>query len=146
MQALLDAIDADSPGAPALIGGDLNSFSLELAALGDAGAVAEALRADPRRWSHPVPHEPLFERAARAGFEWASCNALGVPTLRHALPNAPRGGGSVRGALKLDWLLCRGLVGAAPRVIDAVGSDGRMLSDHEAITTELRWAAPTGRG
>ena len=139
LQALLDAIDADAPGGPALIGGDLNSFSLDLAALGDPRAVAEALRADPGRWSHPVPHEPLFERAARAGFEWTSCNALGVPTLRHA---SPTGTGSARGALKLDWLLCRGLAASAPRVIEAVGRDGRMLSDHEAIAAEVALLAP----
>jgi len=141
MQALLDAIDDYAPGAPALIGGDLNCFSLELAAMGDPRAVAEALRGDPGRWSHPVPHEPLFERAARAGYEWSSCNALGVPTLRHASPGGASRLGSARGALKLDWLLCRGLAAAAPCVIEAVGGDGRMLSDHEAIAAEV---APLG--
>jgi endonuclease/exonuclease/phosphatase family metal-dependent hydrolase len=139
MQALLEAIDAYDRGAPALIGGDLNSFSLALAELGEPGAVAAALRADPRRWAWPVPHEPLFERAARAGFEWESGNAPGVPTLRHPKPGgAP--GESARGALKLDWLLCRGVAGSTARVIDAVGPDGRPLSDHEAIAAELRLA------
>jgi endonuclease/exonuclease/phosphatase family metal-dependent hydrolase len=137
MQALLDAIDAYAPGVPALLGGDFNSFSLDLATLGDPRAVAEALRADPGRWSHPVPHEPLFERAARAGFEWSSCNALGVPTLRHAKPGDASHFASARGALKLDWLLCRGLAATAARVIEAVRSDGRMLSDHEAIAAEV---------
>lgn len=137
MQALLDAIEVYAPGAPALVGGDLNSFSLDLATLGDPRAVAEALRADPGRWSHPVPHEPLFERAARAGFEWSSCNALGVPTLRHPKPDEASPLASTRGALKLDWLLCRGLAATAPSVIEAVGSDGRTLSDHEAIAAEV---------
>jgi endonuclease/exonuclease/phosphatase family metal-dependent hydrolase len=138
MQALLDAIDAYDREAPALIGGDLNSFSLALAELTDPEQVAAALRKDPQRWAHPVPHEPLFERAASAGFEWTRCNAPGVPTLRHPEPGRPAA--SARGALKLDWLLCRGLAGEAPRVIDAVGADGRMLSDHEAIAAELRIA------
>jgi endonuclease/exonuclease/phosphatase family metal-dependent hydrolase len=142
MQALLDAIDAYDRDAPALIGGDLNCFSLALAEFGDRDAVAAALAADPGRWAHPVPHEPLFERVARAGFEWASCNAPGIPTLRHASPGAESPAGSARGALKIDWLLCRGLAGAAPRVIDAVGPDGRMLSDHEAIAADLRLARP----
>jgi endonuclease/exonuclease/phosphatase family metal-dependent hydrolase len=135
MQALLDAIESYGPGAPALIGGDLNSFSLDLTTLGDPRAVAEALREDPARWGHPVPHEPLFERAARAGFEWSGCNALGVPTLRH--PNPGDASGSTRGALKLDWLLCRGLAARLPRVIEALGSDGRMLSDHEPIAAQV---------
>jgi endonuclease/exonuclease/phosphatase family metal-dependent hydrolase len=138
MQVLLDAIDAYDHDAPALIGGDLNCFSLALADFGDRDAVAAALAADPQRWANPVPHEPLFERAARAGFQRASCNAPGVPTLRHAGPGAASPGGSARGAMKIDWLLCRGLVGASPRVIDAVGPDGRMLSDHEAIAAEFR--------
>jgi endonuclease/exonuclease/phosphatase family metal-dependent hydrolase len=141
LQVLLDAIDAYDRDAPALIGGDLNCFSLPLAEIGDPDTVAAALRADPLRWSNPVPHEPLFDRAARAGFEWRSCNALGVSTLRHARPTAANPAGSARGEMKLDWLLCRGLAGAAPRVIDAVGPDGRMLSDHEAIAAEVQIAA-----
>jgi endonuclease/exonuclease/phosphatase family metal-dependent hydrolase len=139
LQALLDAIDAYDRDAPALIGGDLNCFSLALAELADPERVAAALREDPRRWGNPVPHEPLFERAAQAGFEWTSCNAPGVPTLRHPSPESP--GGSARGALKLDWLLCRGLSAAAARVIDAVGADGQMLSDHEPIAADLRLPA-----
>ena len=98
MQILLDTIDAYDRDAPALIGGDLNCFSPALAEIGDRDAVAAALRADPRRWAHPNPHEPLFERAARAGFEWASCNAPGVPTLRHPMPSAANPAGSTRSA------------------------------------------------
>jgi endonuclease/exonuclease/phosphatase family metal-dependent hydrolase len=131
MQTLLDAIDLYDREAPALIGGDLNCFSLDLAELGDPDAVAAALRADPARWSNPVPHEPLFERAARAGFDWRDANAEGVPTLRHATET-----GSERGALKIDWFLRRGLRAADPDVIPAV-TGGRMLSDHEAIAVAL---------
>ena len=116
MRALLDAIDAYDRDAPVVIGGDLNAFSLGLAELVDSERVAAALRADPRRWSHPVPHEPLFAIAAERGFEWSSCNALGVATLRHATDS-----GSTRGAMKLDWFLCRGIAASAPRVIDALG-------------------------
>jgi endonuclease/exonuclease/phosphatase family metal-dependent hydrolase len=133
MRALLDAIDAYGSDAPALIGGDLNSFSLDLAEIGDRERVAAALREDPARWSHPVPHEPLFALAAGRGYEWAPCNAPGVATLRHVT-----GDGSARGALKLDWFLCRGLDTSAPRVLEAVGAGGRALSDHEPIAVEVR--------
>ncbi len=128
MRVLVHAIDAYDRDAPAVIGGDLNSFSLGLAEFGTPERVAAALRADPQRWSNPVPHEPLFEVAVRAGFSWEHCNAPGVATLRHATE-----GGSRRGAMKLDWMLCRGLAPGEPRVVDAVGHDGQMLSDHEAI-------------
>lgn len=132
MRVLVHAIDAYDPDAPVVIGGDLNSFSLGLADFGAPERVAEALRADPQRWSNPVPHEPLFAVAERAGFRWDACNLPGVPTLRHASET-----GSRRGAMKLDWLLCRGLTPSEPRVIDAVGHDGRMLSDHEGIAGTL---------
>jgi len=133
LHVLLDAIDAYDREAPVLLGGDLNAFSLDLAEIGDRERVATALREHPERWSHPVPHEPLFALAAQRGYEWASCNALGVATLRHAAAS-----GSSRGALKLDWFLCRGLTASAPRVIDAVDRGGRALSDHEAIAVDVR--------
>lgn len=133
MRALCDAIDAYDRAAPAVIGGDLNAFSLALAEVGDPARVAAALRDDPARWSNPVPHEPLFAVAAERGFEWSSANAAGVATLRHPTPD----GGSKRGAMKLDWLLVRGIAASEPRVLDAVGADGRALSDHEAIACRL---------
>jgi len=129
MRALCDAIDAYDRAAPVVIGGDLNAFSLAVAEIGDRERVAAALREDPRRWSNPTPHEPLFAVAAERGYEWSSCNAPGVATLRHAIPD----GGSQRGAMKIDWFLCRGVEASEPRVIDALGQDGRALSDHEAI-------------
>jgi len=58
MRVLLDAIDGCDREAPALIGGDLNAFSLALADLADRERVEAALCDDPLRWSHPVPHEP----------------------------------------------------------------------------------------
>jgi len=129
MRVLLDAIDAYDSDAPVVIGGDLNAFSLGLADLGDPERVAAALREDPLRWSHPVPHEPLFALAAERGYEWSRCNAPGESTLRHATE-----AGSSRGTLKLDWFLCRGIAASAPRVVPAIGpATGRMLSDHEAI-------------
>jgi endonuclease/exonuclease/phosphatase family metal-dependent hydrolase len=133
MRVLLDAIDAYDRDAPVVIGGDLNAFSLGLATIGDAERVAQALRDDPQRWSHPVPHEPLFAVAQARGFEWRSCNAIGAATLRHANDT-----GSARGVMKLDWFLCRGVAANAPRVVDAVGpQSGVMLSDHEAIALRI---------
>jgi endonuclease/exonuclease/phosphatase family metal-dependent hydrolase len=133
MRALLDAIDAYDRAAPVVIGGDLNSFSLALAEIGDPSKVAAALREAPDRWSNPIPHEPLFAIAAERGYDASRCNAPGVATLRH-----PADTGSRRGVMKIDWFLTRGIEASAPRVVDAVGSDGRALSDHEAIAVSVR--------
>jgi endonuclease/exonuclease/phosphatase family metal-dependent hydrolase len=133
MRVLLDALDAYDRDAPVVLGGDLNAFSLGLAEIGDAERVAAALRADPQRWSHPVPHEPLFAVAEARGFDWSRCNVHGASTLRHATE-----AGSTRGVLKLDWFLCRGIATSAARVVDAIGpASGAMLSDHEAIAVSL---------
>jgi endonuclease/exonuclease/phosphatase family metal-dependent hydrolase len=134
MCVLLDAIEAYDRAAPVVIGGDLNAFSLPLADLADRERVALALREDPLRWSHPVPHEPLFAVAAERGYTWSQANVLGESTLRHAADT-----GSMRGKLKLDWFLCRGIATHEPRVVDAVGlRSGSMLSDHEAIALSIR--------
>jgi endonuclease/exonuclease/phosphatase family metal-dependent hydrolase len=136
MEVLLDALDAYDPRAPAVIGGDLNTFSLGLAQVADREAVAAALRADPERWRRPERHEPLFALAEARGCDWRTANAAGEPTHRHATES-----GSARGALKLDWLLVRGLEASAPAVLEAVHPGTRApLSDHEPVmaTVSLR--------
>lgn len=136
MGALLDAIDAYDPRAPVVVGGDLNTFSLGLAAVSDREAVAAALRADPERWRRPERHEPLFALASDRGYEWRTANRLGEPTHRHGTES-----GSARGQLKLDWLLVRGLAASAPAVIDAAHPlTGAALSDHEAVAATVSLA------
>lgn len=132
--ALLAALDAYAPGAPALVGGDLNTHGLHLTELEDRDALRRALRSDPGRFANPVPHEPLFARLERAGFDRHRCNALGESTQRSRTP-----GGSQRGTLKLDWIFTRGLEARDPAVIPAVDpATGAALSDHEAIAVTVR--------
>jgi endonuclease/exonuclease/phosphatase family metal-dependent hydrolase len=132
--SLLEALDAYAPGAPAVLGGDFNTHSLGLAELLDRDALARAVRADPHRFAEPEPHEPLFARLARAGFEQRACNVAGASTERRRGPD-----GSRRGALRLDWLFARGVAAAAPEVVDAVDpATGAALSDHEAIALTIR--------
>lgn len=139
LRVLLDAIEARAPGGPALIGGDLNTSSLGRAELGDRERLKRALAADPQRLRSPIAHEPLFAAAAAAGYEWEKCNVAAQSSQRVATPE-----GSSRGALRLDWLLARGLVCEAPEVIDAADPEtGAALSDHEALAVTIRPASRT---
>jgi endonuclease/exonuclease/phosphatase family metal-dependent hydrolase len=127
---LLDAIEAYAPGAPALIGGDVNTTSLGRRDVEDRAQLARLLRENPGRLLDPVPHEPLFARAEAAGYDWRSCNALDESTQRK-----PDG----RGGLRLDWFFCRGLEARDPAVVDAVApGSGLVLSDHELIRVRVR--------
>jgi endonuclease/exonuclease/phosphatase family metal-dependent hydrolase len=139
--ALVEAVDAYAPGAPALIGGDLNTTSLAASDLAPE-RLKRALEEDPERLLRPARHEPLFERATRAGFEWRICNDLDEGTHRRV-----EGGRSRRVPLRLDWFLARGVGCAEARVIDAVDpATGEALSDHELLTVRVRPpAAPLPR-
>lgn len=133
LSVLLRAVQRYDSEAPALIGGDLNTFSLAAADLTDPGRVARALAEAPDRWTHPVPHEPLFEAAAAAGYGWRECNDLSQGTHRH-----PHGTASVRGPMHWDWFLSRGLVASRPQVVEAIDESGAAISDHEAIAVTVR--------
>ena len=133
LDRLYEAIERYSPGAPVLIGGDLNTHTLSLEHE-DPGRLRRALLEDPERFRKPVPHEPLFERAERAGYDWRRCNDLEESTQRSREP-AP----SARGAFKLDWFLARRLSTREPEVVSAVHPDsGAALSDHEAIAVRIQ--------
>lgn len=129
---LLDAIEAYAPGAPALIGGDVNTSSFARDQIEDREALRRALREDPTRLLDPVQYEPLFVRAERAGYDWRGCNRLDASTQRKRDP-------CERGRLRLDWFFCRGLLADEPAVLDAVEpGSGRPLSDHELLTLRVR--------
>ncbi|MYB40195.1 endonuclease [Candidatus Saccharibacteria bacterium] len=134
MEVLIDCIEEYAPQAPAVIGGDLNTFSFDREAMyGPLGDVRRAFAADPGRLLHPTEHEPLFVLAEGRGYDWQSCNLLGEPTQR--LKSTPL---SIRSGKKIDWFLTRGLKASAPRVIDATPRDiAWYLSDHELIAVNL---------
>ncbi|MEN8183157.1 MAG: endonuclease/exonuclease/phosphatase family protein [Myxococcota bacterium] len=126
---LLDAIDAYAPGAPALIGGDLNTHTLSAAHRADRELLRRDLARDPDRLRRPRAWEPLFEQAEARGYDWSSCNDPEAATQRTA---------SGRGTLKIDWFLQRGLRARDPTVISAVDpQSGTPLSDHEAIAVTV---------
>ncbi|MBN2552594.1 MAG: endonuclease/exonuclease/phosphatase family protein [Spirochaetales bacterium] len=140
MRVLFDAIESYGAGGPALIGGDLNTFSMSHAELEDEVFLRRAMRQDPYRLLNPVAFEPLFALADSYGYVWDSANLMNVPTQRLSRTAST----GVR-RMKIDWFLARGLEVSLPEIIEAVDPhDGRDLSDHEAIavTVERPESAP----
>jgi endonuclease/exonuclease/phosphatase family metal-dependent hydrolase len=135
MRTLLDALQVYAPGAPALVGGDVNAHSLGRRHFRDRELLRAALEEDRERLARPVPHEPLFAAAEGAGFDWRRCNAEGSTERRRA----PEPSG--RGVLKLDWFFTRGLATSDPEVMPALDGADAALSDHEAIAITV---APQG--
>jgi endonuclease/exonuclease/phosphatase family metal-dependent hydrolase len=123
LAAVFDALETLAPGAPALVGGDVNTHSLGRAELDDRERLRAALAAHPSRLGDPIGHEPLFALAEARGFLWRGANLRPRPTYK-------RGG---RGAFQLDWFFARGLAVSEPAVLP---SDD--LSDHEAIAVSVR--------
>lgn len=133
MSALLDAIDRRAPAVPALIGGDLNTSTFDLASRRDRTRVAAAISADPDRLVSPERWEPLFDLAAARGWSWAEFNLRAAPTQRtraDGTPAPPLG--------KIDWFLARGLRCSDPAILPAVDTRGVAVSDQEllAVTVE----------
>jgi endonuclease/exonuclease/phosphatase family metal-dependent hydrolase len=134
LEVVFAALEDFAPGAPALVGGDVNTHSLTRAELHDRELLKAALVTDPSRLANPVPHEPLFALAEARGYDWQRCNAVGAAT--HRLAQA---GASARPTLALDWFFARGLEVEDPAVIAAVDpANGAVLSDHELIAVTIR--------
>ena len=123
---LLDALEELGP-APAIVGGDLNTFGAPLEDLADRAAVRQMRDDDPARFSWPVAYEPLFETARAHGFEWAAAN-VAAPTTSHDAVGLPD-----HVPLKLDWILTRGLDARRAAVTSCDG-----LSDHQVVSTAVR--------
>ena len=129
--ALLERLDARDAHA-AVIGGDLNTFGGPLIELADRAAVHRMREADPARFSWPAPHEPLFDVAAKHGFEWVDAN-VAAPTTHHDATGQPD-----HVQVKLDWILVRGLDARRAIVVHAAGTDGTKLSDHQLLAVSVR--------
>lgn len=129
MARLLELIAQYDPDAPVLIGGDLNTSTRSRTER--LSGVVE----DPIRRCDVIPHEPLFTVMAAHGFDWTECNVPMAPTQRSADPAAEAARGRFPG--KIDWLMTRGLTASDPAVIPAIGPDGTILSDHDAVAVTI---------
>lgn len=132
--ALLEAVDCYAEDRPVLIGGDLNTASVQRPEEADPAYRAALARTAPDRFVDPVPYEPLFELAAAHGYRWSDLNVPGVATQRpHPFAAA------APPLAKLDWFLVRGLSGSDARVVPAVDPEGtQALADHEVLLVTVK--------
>lgn len=129
MRTLLAALEIYAPGAPMVIGGDLNT---------------KALPANPppgqEEWFlHPEADEKLFAVMHAAGFDHLAANEARC-TQRIGIT------GKVVDFRRLDWFFTRGLDISAPQTLAALGPEDTVLSDHEPITITADRRAGWGAG
>jgi hypothetical protein len=104
---LLSEIDAFAPGLPLVIGGGLNTGN------------------------HMPPDfnwrsEELFAKAEAQGYDW-SLTADGMTTRPSLITRHPTR------QMKLDWICGRGVGCVSKGVLPSIDSEGRPLSDHDAV-------------
>lgn len=115
MRGLIASLDAEWPDMPLLIAGDLNTGNH------NAG-----------RWRE----EGLFDVARAAGFT-AHGGPEDQPTTRASLITR-----FPERAMKLDWMLTRGLSLGAVEIRPALDPEGGPLSDHDALVARVEGFEP----
>jgi endonuclease/exonuclease/phosphatase family metal-dependent hydrolase len=131
MAAILEAFPSDGP---AVLGGDLNTTTVELMDPGSVRIVLRDMLLNSRRFRDPRAHEPLLARLEDAGFATHGVNVEGRPTFTFAriVPPWMRP--------KLDWLALRDAqpVPGSARVIPARPSYfATRVSDHDFIAIDV---------
>lgn len=122
--------------APAVIGGDFNTTTMDMDVRWSLARAAAALILRPRRFHDPQPYEPLFERLDNCDFVM---NGPNVPYASTFTPSriVPR-----LWRPKLDWLAARGLktkAGSAAVIPARAPGRGRRISDHDFVICEFRF-------
>lgn len=130
-----DFLSAIGNEAPVIIGGDLNTTTIDMDRRCELLRAAAAIVLHPRRFREPRPHEPLFERIKEHGFSIEEANVPGVPTftVSRFVPPLWRP--------KLDWIAARGIrpvKGSATVVPARTSILGRRVSDHDFVMCEFR--------
>ncbi|NBS11063.1 MAG: hypothetical protein EBS77_00130 [Gammaproteobacteria bacterium] len=127
-----DLLTALEPSMPIILGGDLNTSTLDTTSLSDVFRRRQDLaRNDPTRFIQPEAHEPLFAILANAGYRKGTANTH-EPTQRpreRGYPKPPLG--------RIDWFFIRGCLAERPRTQPAVNTAGETLSDHDLIITDI---------
>jgi len=132
MAAVTEAL-ANSPRA--IVGGDLNTATIDPDKPEQLFSLPDLLREDPKRLVRPQRYEPLFEEMRAAEFLVDDVNEADSPTC------VPWDVQDPAYWLKLDWLFTRGVrVSGPPVVVPASNANGRM-SDHDFVVIEVEPAA-----
>jgi endonuclease/exonuclease/phosphatase family metal-dependent hydrolase len=118
------------PAVPAIIGGDLNTTTVELSSPASLIKAITLSLVRPGRFHNPQRFEPLFERLRQAGFETTGANVIGAPTFTptRLIPPIVRP--------KLDWLAVRGvkpITGSAGVIPARTSWFSPRFSDHDFI-------------
>nr|WP_240989135.1 endonuclease/exonuclease/phosphatase family protein [Salipiger mangrovisoli] len=117
MAGLIAALDAEFPGLPVLIGGDLNTGN-------HAGGDWRA--------------EGLFDLARAAGFSMHGGPEEQTTTRPSLITRWPER------AMKLDWFLARGMTLGPVEIRPSLGADGTPLSDHDLIVARIEGLSAAG--
>ncbi|HVA41390.1 MAG TPA: endonuclease/exonuclease/phosphatase family protein [Candidatus Binataceae bacterium] len=132
MEDFLSSIGHD---APVIVGGDLNTTTVDMDRRWQLLRACLAIAVRPRRFRRPEPYEPLFDRIKAHGFSIEGANVPAVPTFTMSGLIPPRW------RPKLDWIAARGIqpvTGSATVVPARTSIIGRRVSDHDFVLCEFR--------
>ncbi len=141
---LLDEIDAHFGDLPVLIGGDMNTNTVD----GDSQPNMEALKDKTEQFKRlgDIPfYEPMLALAEARGYTYRNCNLFDKSTRRKHMP------GEEDILLNLDWFFQRGLKCSKPSHMETIFQhqllpgcseelsefDGKELSDHDAVAVSF---------
>ncbi|MDL2258422.1 endonuclease/exonuclease/phosphatase family protein [Eubacteriales bacterium OttesenSCG-928-K08] len=142
---LLEQVQAHFGRLPVLIGGDMNTNTVDGDAPGSMDVFLQNEAEQQRRMKIIPQLEPLMDCVKDYGYSYEDCNIMIKPTRRKPMPD----GSTI--LLNLDWFFQKGLNCSKPERVETLlhlnelvnapdallQHDGFELSDHDAITVEV---------